>query len=424
MTVPNNILLPILIIILFLVILYLRGAFHRKIHYRMKDIPSFEESHFPLAMMGVSASVLTKGYPTGFWYDIDTICEIRIKEIRNARRTIHFETFYMTPGKRVEEFAEAIIERSQAGVEVQLIADSFGVISISKEYWKRLRDAGVHVRFFHPFSWKHPLNYNIRTHRKLLLIDGEVAYVGGMGISDCWDGVKKSGENDCWLDVEVCFKGPIVAILEGVFMQQWLYLGGVATLNAKVFNPDLSGGSTIIVTPKKSPTPYSSVYALFYTSVLAAEKRIWIASPYFLPDADSRKALIKAKRNGLDVRILTVGPHNDKKMVYYAVRERYQELLAAGIEIYEHYPSMMHAKVLLIDDCWVSTGSTNYDPRSLFHNDELNISMAEPQLAVLAEDFFIHAFARSCQIDVTKWKKRPLWQRLLGRVALFIRWQL
>lgn len=416
--------LILLVLLLLLLLLYLRGAFYHKITYRMEDIPSLGESHFPLALMGVSASILTHGYPTDAWFDIDAICAARLEAVRQARQAIHFETFYMTPGRRVDEFADALVERSQAGVEVLLIADSMGVASISQDYWKRLHNAGVKVRFFHPFDWKAPFTYNIRTHRKLLLIDGEVAFVGGMGVSDHWDGMKAAGDTAPWLDVEVRFVGPIVPILEGIFMQHWLYVGGVATLKPDIFNPALSGGSTIIVTPSDSPSASSSVCALFYTSVLAAKKRVWIASPYFLPDSNSRRALLKAKNSGVDVRVLTVGPHNDKRMIYYAVRERYRDLLVAGIEIYEYHPSMMHAKVLLIDDGWVSTGSANFDPRSLFHNDELHLSLAEPGLVQFAQDFFQSAFPKSRRIELRHWQTRPLWQRALGQIALFVRWQL
>lgn len=416
--------LLLLLVVFVLFILYLRGVFHKKVHYRMTEVPSLEEPHFSVAMMGVSASHLAKGYPTGFWFDISTIYAERLKAIRSARRTIHFESFYITPGHRADEFASALVERAQAGVEVHFLADSFGVNAMPKEYWKPLREAGVNVRFFHPFNWRSPLRYNIRTHRKLLLIDGEVAFIGGMGVSSCWDGMKEQGETECWLDLEVRLTGSIVSVLEGIFMQHWLYVGGVARLGATVFNPALSGGSDILVTPRNAPSPRSSVYALFYTSVLAAKRRIWIASPYFLPDANARNALLKAKRNGLDVRILTVGPRNDKKLIYYAVRERYRTLLAAGIEIYEYLPSMMHAKVLLIDEHWVSTGSTNFDPRSLFHNDELHLSLCEPNLAKFIDHFFFCSFAKSRRIELSKWKTRPLLQRVLGQLALFLGWQL
>ena len=412
------------IILIVLFILYLRGNFYRKINYRMTDVPSFKAPHFTLAMMGVSGSSITRANLGKFCGQIDEIYAARLEAIRRARRTIHFETFYMTPGRRADEFADAIIERSLNGVDVLLIVDSLGVSSMPKQYWQRLRAGGIKVRFFHPLTWKYPLHYNNRTHRKLILIDGKIAFVGGMGVSDHWDGMPKIGDTEPWLDSELSFTGAIVATLEGIFMQHWLYVGGVVSLSQEIFNPSKDGSTIVIVTPSDNPTATSPVSALFYTSILAANKRIWLASPYFLPDKNSRRALLKAKKNGVDVRILTVGAHNDKKLVYYGVRERYGDLLAAGIEINEYQPSMMHAKVLLIDDAYVSTGSTNLDPRSLFLNDELHLSMVEPLLAKVVEDFFLRGFKKSDRIEMQQWKTRPLWQRLLGHVVLFFRWQL
>ncbi|WP_206754724.1 phospholipase D-like domain-containing protein [Anabaena sphaerica] len=390
----------------------------------MTDVPSFEEPHFLPAMMSVSNSLLTSGYAVRFWFDIDAIYTARLEAIKRAQKTIHFETFYMTPGQRADDFATALMERSLAGVEVLFIADSLGVSSISQDYWQKLKAAGVGVRFFHEFNWQAPLNYNIRTHRKLLLIDGEVAFVGGTGVSDHWDGIMPKDIIPPWLDLEVCLTGEVVVILEGIFMQHWLYEGGVASLRAELFKPAVTGEFNMLVTPGSSPSASSSVCALFYTTFLAAKKRIWIASPYFLLDSNSRRALLEAKKRGVEIRILTMGTKNDKTLVYYAVRQGYADLLTAGIEIYEYQPSMMHAKVLLIDDTFVSTGSANLDPRSMFHNDELNISLAEPKLANFVETFFVYGFSKSRQIKMSEWKRRNILQKLLGQLVLSFRWQL
>ena len=422
----------LVLLVLVLFILYLRIAWHKKVKYRMVDVPSLDEPHFLPAMMSVSNSLLTSGYLQQFWFDIDAIYKARLEAVKRAQKTIHFETFFMTPGQRTDEFATALIERSQAGIEVLFIADCMGVNSISPQYWQRLKAGGVAVRFFHQFNWQAPFTYNIRTHRKLLLIDGEIAFVGGMGVSDHWDGIMPKKIIPPWLDLEICFTGQIVVILEGIFMQHWLYEGGVASLRAELFKtPDVGGlnnslnnSLTMLVTPSSSPSPSSSICALFYTAFLAAKKRIWIASPYFLPDSNSWRALLQAKKRGVDLRILTMGSRNDKPLVYYAVRQGYGDLLKAGIEIYEYQPSMMHAKVLLIDDNFVSTGSTNLDPRSMFHNDELNISLSESKLAQFVEQFFMNGFSRSHQINISEWRKRSIKQKLLGRLMLFLRWQL
>jgi cardiolipin synthase len=391
----------------------------------MKNVPSSQEPHFPLAVVGLSDSLLTSGHSTGCWVGADAIHAARLEAIHNAQYAIHCETYYMTPGRRANDFAAAIAERAQAGVKVQLIVDDHGVQSIPKKYWKRLRAARVEVRFFNEFNWGAPLNYLDRTHRKLLLIDGEVAFIGGAGFSDDWDGKKQIGDTAPWLDFEVCFEGLVVAVLEGIFMQQWTHAGGIADLSSKFFHMTLSGDSTILVTPGDDPSyGDASIGALFYMSILAARERVWVASPYFLPSSDLLDALRTAKKNGVDVRILTMGPHNDKNYVYYAARELYSKLLAAGIEIYEYQPSMMHAKVLLIDENWVSTGSANFDPRSFFHNDELHLSVSEPELAKKVEHFFMIAFENSHRVGRADWRTRPARNRILGRLVLSFRRQL
>ncbi len=420
-------LVVLLLCLILLLVPYLRGVFHTRAQGRIRDIPDLADPAFLTAVSGISASLITQGRITGFWFEIDKIYSIRLAAIRQAQRFIYFETFYMTPGQRIQEFADAIVERAEAGVEIKLIVDHFGVISLKSAYWERLCKAGVQIQFFHPFSWRSPLDYNIRDHRKMLLIDGEVAFVGGTGVSDHWDGLESTGDEGPWLDLEVRCEGAIVSELEQIFWQQWLYVGGVTQLRTtrlQQVEHTKPSDRPILITTRTAPTTRSSVRALFYASLVAAKQRIWIASPYFLPDPRSRQTLIQAHLEGLDVRILTVGPHNDKQVVYHAVRERYNELLKAGIPIYEYSPSMMHGKILLIDDRWISTGSTNLDPRSFFHNDELNLSLVDPDLAQQVEDFFQWSFSRSHLVHLAKWRRRPLGGRIMGRLALCARWQL
>lgn len=408
-----------------LLILYFRGAFRDRIDYKAKNVPRPEERHFAVALASLSNSLGTTGRVTGFWVEADEIQSVRLEAIRIAQRTIHFETFFMTPGRRANDFAAAIAERAAAGVEVQLLVDSYGTKTLSKKYWRRLRATGVEVRFFKPFSWKAPLDYTGRTHRKLLLVDGKVALIGGAGISDFWDGMKKFGDTAPWFDFEFRLEGAVVSNLEGMFMQHWASTGGTANLGVDIFNPETPPDPLILVTPGEDPSySSSSIKALFTTSIFATRERVWVSSPYFLPDHQLRQALIITKKQGADVRILTCGPRNDKKLVYYAAVELYHDLLAAGIQIYEYQPSMLHAKILLIDDQWVSTGSANFDPRSFFHNDELNISTAQPQMVQHIEQLFRIGFDRSKLVSMTDWRTRSLWKRIVGRFVLFFQSQL
>lgn len=414
------------VLLVLILVLYFRGVFRdRIIPFRVKNIPGPGEGRFPLTIASVSNSVVTQGEVTGFWAEVEAIQSARLQAIRSAHTSIQFETFFVTPGQRANDFAAAIVEQAEAGVEVQLIIDAQGAKSMPQAYWQHLRAAGVEIRFFNPFDWKAPVDYLARTHRKLLLVDGKVALVGGAGVSDDWDGKAELGDTAPWLDFEIRYQGSVVASLAGVFFDHWTDLGGVADLSSQTINPTPEGQSTFLVTPEEDPTyRSSSMRSLFNALITAAQERLWLASPYLLPDRETRRLLAQACQRGVDVRILTTGPKSDKKYVYDASCQLYDQLLAAGIELYEYQPSMMHAKVVLIDRHWVSAGSANFDPRSFFHNDELNLSTNQPDLVERIEQFFDTGFSKSQFVTRHQRQPRSWWERLRGRLVLFFQWHL
>ena len=405
--------------------LYLAGTFRPMSVYRLRADMA-DTASFALSLASLSDSLLTQGHLTGFWRDIEAIQAERLAAIAAAQHLIQFETFMMTPGKRAERFAEALCERSRAGVTVQVLVDAYGAKAIAPTYWQTLRQAGVTVRFFQPFSWRDPLAYLRRNHRKLLAIDQQVALMGGAGISDLWDGHFQDGHYPPWFDFESRWQGPVVGILTGLFWQHWLDAGGAVDLSNH--QPVLSPAETaaaIVVTPGEDPSPRDSpIRGLFQTCVLAAKTRVWIASPYLLPDRATCRTLAQAIAQGVDVRIITMGPRCDKPFVYSVARNRYGRLFKAGVEVYEYWPSMMHAKVMLIDHQWVSIGSANLDPRSFFHNDELNLCADEPALLEAVETLFAQAFEHSRHISVAQWQRRSLRQRLQGTLGNLLYWQL
>lgn len=428
--------IALLIIILIVFIgFYLRGAFRDRITYKVKHAPYPEDPQFPYTLASITNSFITNGVVTDFWNEAPAIQQARIDAIGKAKRTIDFETFFMTPGKRADDFAAALAERASEGVEIRLIVDDYGTKDMSDGYWRRLRGAGVKISFFNPFNWRAPLDYAGRTHRKLLIIDGEFALVGGAGISDLWDGVEKSDDTQPWLDVEMRLEGEIVGILEGVFSQHWTFGDGTADFSRFKFqtivqsreDSEESGDRDLmLVVPGANPRiRFSPIKAFKYNNIICARKRIWLASPYFLPDANSIDLLVAAKQDGVDVRILTTSKRSDKKPVYYASYEHYGKLLKGGVKIYEFQPSMTHAKLLLIDDVWVTTGSANFDPRSFSHNEELDICSAQPKLVEGIKDTFEKGFAQSQIVTYKEWKQRSLIKhRVLGNVVDFFQWQL
>ncbi|MBE9046030.1 cardiolipin synthase B [Pleurocapsales cyanobacterium LEGE 10410] len=426
----------LIVVLIIFIGFYLRGAFRDRITYRIKHAPQPNEPQFPFTLASITNSFITKGVITDFWNEAPAIQQARLDAISKAQSSIDFETFFMTPGKRADDFAAALAERASAGVEIRLVVDHYGTKDISDLYWRRLRGAGVKVSFFNPFNWRAPLDYAGRTHRKLLLIDGKFGLVGGAGISDLWDGTQKDDDTQPWLDVEMRIEGEIISILEGVFSQHWTFGNGTADLGRVKFqsfnNHQEDNGdedkqrNLMLVVPGANPRiRFSPIKSFKYNSILCARKRIWLASPYFLPDENSIDLLVAAKQDGVDVRILTTSKRSDKKPVYYASYEHYGKLLKGDVEIYEFQPSMTHAKLLLIDDIWATTGSANFDPRSFSHNEELDICSAQPELVAGIKDTFETGFAQSKRITYDDWQQRSLIKhRILGNVVDFFQWQL
>lgn len=414
------------------VLLYLHGIFRERLSFGMKNIPVAGEARFLLALEGLSGSTGSTGRMTGFWREADAIYAARLKAIRNARTNIHFETFFMTGGQRADEFADALLERAAAGVEVLMVVDAYGVGKVEDAYWDRLRQGGVQVQRFRPFSWAAPLDYLARTHRKLLLIDGKTAYVGGAGVSDWWDGNPDLGDRAPWRDLEIRLEGPVVNVLEGMFLQNWACTGNDLDLNETLF-PDVAvsidqapsetavqleagGGGGGGMAPTEAPLPSqpenhhyvitsgtfslenSAPRMMYLLSILAARQRVWIASPYFLPDENTIERLKWVREKGVEVKVLTMGPATDRPYVHVAAQVLYEELLKVGVEVYEYEPAMMHAKLILVDDCWASTGSANFDHMSFFNNDELNVSSADPALVREIEAFFEDSLPRCKRI--------------------------
>ncbi|NMF82016.1 cardiolipin synthase B [Nodosilinea sp. P-1105] len=400
---------------------YAKGIFRTAPDYSIANVPGLEDPQFHLSLVGLTNAVATTGYMTGFWDNVDDIYAARKAAMAQAERLIQYETYFMTPGRRADDFADVVVERALAGVTVQLLFDHQGTEAMPAEYWQRLRNMGVQVEFFRQPDWRAPLEYNSRSHRKLLIIDGQQVLIGGAGISDYWDGVEFDHDTAPWLDFEVAYEGEIVRLLQGKFLQNWAYAGGDINLDREVSTGPDEAVVPLYITDDTSTLNESSIRMLVQLSALAAQQRLWVGSPYFVPDRNTAQALIDAQGSGVDVRVLTMGDATDKRFVHLASRELYGDLLQAGIEVCEYQPSMMHAKFILVDADWVSTGSANFDPRSYFHNDELNISGPYPQLSDAVEQFFLNAMDNSRCLSYPEWQNRPWTEKLTGQVALIFK---
>ncbi len=451
------------LVVIVLVSLYIRGAFRWRPSFRVEHAIAPKDPRFLLTIRTLTQSLSTRGQVVGFWNTADGIQTARIAAIDSAQQSIQFETFIMTPGKRTQDFAEALARRAAEGVEVQLLVDSWGTRTLPMSYWRRLHSAGAQIVFFNPFDFRAPANYAGRTHRKLLIIDGEKVWIGGAGISDMWDGTEKSDDTQPWFDIEAAFTGEIVTVLSAIFQTHWQgykrYKDGKSTAidMAKIYPgvaqrkvqasaraaghqydrpttpaaatltlPDDKEGAAVLVTIGTRPSYRESpIETTKQTLIACARRRIWLSSPYLLPNQSTRELLIAAQRAGVDVRILTTSDRSDKKPVYYASYEVYGSLLRAGIKIFEYQPSMIHAKMLIIDDEWVNMGSANIDYRSFLHNDELDIVTDSAALFDHVEQAFESGFSQCEQIGLRQWKRRSwLKHRVLGNVVRLVQWQL
>ncbi len=401
--------------------LYLSGAFRAAPDYAIAHVPTLQDPRFALSLEGLANSADTTGRLVGFWPTVDEIYAARAAAIAQAQHLIQYETYYMTPGRRADAFAESITDRALAGVKIQLLLDHQGTSKMPKIYWRRLRNVGIELQFFREPNWRAPLEYNARSHRKLLILDGERVYIGGAGISDCWDGTEFAHDTCGWVDFELAYEGEVVSLLQGKFMQNWASTGGNIDLKEGLHAVKKAGTTALFITDNSSTLNESSIRLLMQMQMLTAQRRLWIGSPYFVPDQNTTDCLIQACQRGVDVRVLTMGAATDKLMVHLASRELYGPLLRAGVKICEHQPSMMHAKFVLVDDDWVSTGSANFDPRSYFHNDELNISGAYPELAQKVEQFFLDALDNSLCLSYGEWQNRPRAEKLQGQMALLFK---
>jgi cardiolipin synthase A/B len=341
-----------------------------------------------------------------------------LEAIRAAERSITFETYVYWSGTVGREFAYAFAERARAGVQVHAIIDWFGSQDIDPALIDIMTDAGVAVVRYHPVAWTVPTPWrlNNRTHRKLLIIDGRIGFTGGVGIADPWAGDAQDPEH--WRDSHYRCEGPLVAALQSVFLDNWVQTTGRLLQGDAYFPPLQAVGDSAAQVFSSSPRGGGDSMLLMYLMLIAAAQRsIDLASAYFVPDTPAITALVDAMRRGVQVRIIVPGPHIDFKVVRRASRANWRELLEAGALIHEFQPTTHHRKALVVDRAVLSIGSTNFDQRSFWLNDEASVNVFDHGIAARAAEVFEQDLARSRRITLQMWQQRPRREKLLERTA-------
>jgi cardiolipin synthase A/B len=322
------------------------------------------------ATSGNSYDVLTNG---------DQLFPAMLEAIEGARKRISFETYIYDTGSVADRFTAALEAAARRGVRVRLVVDAVGASSMDRVAVDRLRAAGCQVAQFNFPSWYALEELNYRTHRKILVVDGEVGFTGGVGVADHWLG--NAQDKDHWRDTQVRVRGPIVRLMEAAFYENFTEASGEQAPELDDPPPNASEeGASILV--RSSPSGGSNDLKRLYLLALASARRtVDITSPYFITDESTRWSLQDATSRGVKIRILVEGDITDAMPVKYASRVHYDQFIRQGIEIYEYQPTMMHTKVIVVDGVWSLFGSANFDNRSLELNDEINLAVANRALA-------------------------------------------
>ncbi|MEY2479374.1 MAG: cardiolipin synthase [Verrucomicrobiota bacterium] len=319
-----------------------------------------------------------------------------LSAIHSAKHSINFETYVYWNGDVARKFTEALAERARAGVKVSAILDAQGTGKMGVENLARLREAGVDVVKYHSMFWPDPRRYNNRSHRKLLIVDGKIAFIGGVGIADQWSGNAESPEH--WRDNHYKVTGPVVAQLQATFMNNWLKVRGTVQHGPDYF-PPLESSGPYLVQAMRSSARNENLDLMYLLALAAARKNLRIENAYFLPDDLIRKEMIAAAKRGVKIEVIVPGKHIDQKLVRAASKRHWPDLLKAGIKIYEYQPTMVHVKLMIVDDVFASIGSGNFDNRSIRLNDEANLDVLDRDFA--AQQTRLFEFDKSHSREIT-----------------------
>lgn len=381
------------------------------------------EPQFQRAMGSLLTPGIVGGNKVSELLNGDQIFPSMLDAIRSARKTVTFETYIYWSGDIGKQFADALAERSRAGVKVHILIDWVGSAKMDDSLLASMKQAGVDIRKFHQPAWYELAKLNNRTHRKLLVVDGAVGFTGGVGIAQKWTGAGLDAEH--WRDSHFHIKGPVVAQLQSTFLENWLKVSG-QVLHGEPYFPEIpSAGPSQAQMFSSSPTSGSENMELMYHMALtAASRTIDLSMAYFVPDEVSSQVLVDAMRRGVKLRLVVPGPITDTETVRAASRATWGSLLAAGAEIYQFQPSMYHCKVMIVDGLMVSVGSTNFDSRSFKLNDEANLNVYDSDFAARKTRVFEDDIKASQRLSLAQWEARPLSEKIKEQIASLLAHQL
>jgi cardiolipin synthase len=387
--------------------LYL-ALFGRGLSYSVREAPEapLDSDRFCTQLAFLTEAKLLHGNRIEVLTDGHCFYETELAAIATAQTSVNLEAYIFHRGDISRRFVQALAERAKTGVKVRVTLDYVGCLSTPLSYLKELTAHSGQVKWYHPLRPAFIPQLNNRTHRELLIVDGKTAFIGGAGIADWWyrDGVK----GNRWRDMVVRVEGPSVSALQAVFAQNWLRVAGeILTDDGFSEQSDSTDHSAALVVGSTPAAGATQARILFQLLIASARKSINISSPYFLPDRSARRAIVYAARErNVKVKILTPGDNSDQRLTRASSRQLYGSLLKHGIRIYEYKPAMNHTKSMIVDDCWVIVGSTNFDYRSFAINDEVNLALLDPAVSRRVNQDFERDLQNSKEITYEDWRNK------------------
>ncbi|MFG1670881.1 phosphatidylserine/phosphatidylglycerophosphate/cardiolipin synthase family protein [Streptomyces sp. Y7] len=340
----------------------------------------------------------------------DEIFPAMLEAIRSAEHTVDMMTFVYWKGTIAREFAHALADRARAGVRVRLLLDGFGSRLIDKDLLVEMGRAGVQVAWFRKPLYLSLLKQNHRCHRKVLVVDEQVAFTGGVGIAEEWCGDARNPQE--WRDTHVEVRGPAVDGIAAAFAQNWAECHDELFDDRDRFTIHRPQGDAVVQVVRGSASfGWQDMQTLIRVIIESAEERLRLATAYFSPDAHFIELLCAAARRGVEVEILLPGPYTDKRVCQLAGQHYYEDLLACGVKIYQYQPTMMHAKVITVDRTAALVGSTNFNRRSLDHDEEVMLAVLDAGFTATIDAHFDTDVAASERMRWGRWKKRSAFQR-------------
>jgi cardiolipin synthase len=346
----------------------------------------------------------------------DQIFPAMLSAIRAAESTVDMMTFVYWRGEIAHEFAEALSERARAGVRTRLLIDALGGRQIETDLVTSMTEAGVVVEWFRKPLVKSPFKLNHRLHRKVLVVDGRVAFTGGVGIAEEWCGDARDEHE--WRDTHMRIVGPAVDGLQSAFLQNWAESGHELYDEGDEFAPhEQPGTSAVQIVRGSASLGWDDMQSVFHVLLASAQERLRIATAYFAPDEAFLETLCSAPARGVKVELLLPGPHADKRVCQLASESTYARLVDCGIDVWNFQPSMMHAKVMTVDGYVALVGSSNFNRRSMDHDEEVVLATLDPAIVATLDQHYDEDLARSERIDLTRWENRSVAQRALEVVT-------